>query len=50
VSNVTVVKSVDPAIDVEAVKAIESSPKWSPGLQRGLPARVRYSMWLNFVI
>ncbi len=50
VTNVTVVKSVDPIIDVEAVKAIESSPKWSPGLQRGSPVRVRYSMWLNFTI
>jgi protein TonB len=50
VSNVTVVKGVDPLIDVEAVKAIEASPKWSPGLQRGQPVRVRYSMWLNFVI
>lgn len=50
VSNVTVVKGVDPIIDVEAVKAIESSPKWSPGLQRGSPVRVRYSMWLNFLI
>ena len=50
VSNVTVVKGVDPLIDVEAVKAIEASPKWTPGLQRGQPVRVRYSMWLNFVI
>lgn len=49
VSSVTVVKGVDPLIDIEAVKAIESSPKWSPGLQRGQPVRVRYSMWLNFV-
>jgi len=49
VSTVTVVKGVDPIIDVEAVKAIEGSPKWSPGLQRGQPVRVRYSMWLNFV-
>lgn len=49
VSTVTVVKGVDPIIDIEAVKAIEGSPKWSPGLQRGQPVRVRYSMWLNFV-
>jgi len=48
VSNVTVVKGVDPLIDNEAVKAIQGSPKWSPGLQRGQPVRVRYSMWLNF--
>jgi len=49
VSSVTVLKGVDPIIDVEAVKAIESSPKWSPGLQRGRPVRVRYSIKLNFV-
>ena len=49
VSNVTVVQGVDPIIDDEAVKAIQSSPKWSPGLQRGRPVRVRFSMWLNFV-
>jgi protein TonB len=49
VSNVTVVKGVDPIIDNEAVKAIQASPKWTPGLQRGLPVRVRYSMKLSFV-
>jgi protein TonB len=48
VSNVTVVKGVDPLLDNEAVKAISESPKWEPGLQRGLPVRVRYSIPLNF--
>lgn len=48
VSNVNIVQGVDPLIDIEAVKAIESSPKWSPGLQRGQPVRVRYSIMLNF--
>jgi protein TonB len=48
VSNVSVVKGVDPLIDNEAIRAIQSSPKWSPGLQRGQPVRVRYSMKLNF--
>jgi periplasmic protein TonB len=48
VSNVTVVKGVDPLIDKEAVRTIQSSPKWSPGLQRGQPVRVRYSMSLSF--
>jgi periplasmic protein TonB len=48
VSNVTIVKGVDPIIDDEAVKTIQASPKWSPGLQRGQPVRVRYSMSLHF--
>jgi protein TonB len=49
VSNVTVVKSVDPLLDDVAVRAISESPKWTPGLQRGQPVRVRYSIPLNFV-
>ncbi|MBK8884177.1 MAG: energy transducer TonB [Bacteroidales bacterium] len=50
VSNVTVVKGVDPLIDKEAVRTIQSSPKWSPGLQRGQAVRVRCSMALNFAL
>jgi len=50
VSSVAILQGVDPIIDVEAVKAIESSPRWSPGLQRGQPVRVRYSIKLNFLI
>jgi protein TonB len=49
VSNVTVVKGVDPLLDNEAIKAISESPKWTPGLQRGEPVRVRYSIPLNFM-
>jgi len=49
VSNVTVVQGVDPLLDNEAVKAISDSPKWTPGLQRGQPVRVRFSIPLNFM-
>jgi periplasmic protein TonB len=48
VSNVTVAKGVDPLIDDEAVKAVKSSPKWTPGKQRGKPVRVAYVIMLNF--
>jgi protein TonB len=50
VSNVTIVKGVDPLIDDEALKTIRESPKWTPGLQRGQPVRVRYSMSLLFAV
>ncbi len=50
VSNVNVLKSVDKLLDDEAKRAIESSPKWSPGLQRGRPVRVRFSIYLNFAL
>ena len=49
VSNVTIVKGVNPLLDNEAVKAISESPKWTPGLQRGEAVRVRYSIPLNFM-
>jgi protein TonB len=48
VSNVKVAKGVDPLIDNEAVKAVASSPKWSPGRLRGVPVRVAYIIMLNF--
>jgi len=48
VSNVTIIKGVDPSLDAAAKKTIEASPKWSPGLQRGSPVRFRYSMFINF--
>jgi protein TonB len=48
VTNVKVVKGVDKILDDEAVRAIEASPKWSPGLQRGRPVRVRFFIPLVF--
>jgi len=48
VSNVIVIKGVHPILDEEAVRAISESPKWSPGLQRGLPVRVRFQIPLDF--
>jgi len=48
VSNVTVLKGVNPLLDEEAVKVISESPKWSPGLQRGQPVRVRFQIPLSF--
>jgi protein TonB len=48
VSNVKVAKGVDPLIDDEAVKAVSSSPKWTPGKQRGEAVRVAYVIMLNF--
>ena len=48
VSNVKVAKGVDPLIDDEALKTVESSPKWTPGKQRGVPVRVAYVIMLNF--
>jgi protein TonB len=50
VTHVEIVKSVHPLLDNEAVKVISESPKWTPGLQRGLPVRVRYVIPLTFML
>jgi protein TonB len=50
VSNVTVLKGVNPLLDEEAVKVISESPKWSPGLQRGQPVRVRFQIPVSFTL
>ena len=50
VSNVNIVRGIDKLLDDEAKRAIESSPKWSPGLQRGRPVRVRFSIFLNYTL
>lgn len=49
-SNVRVLRGVDPAIDKEAIRVVESSPKWSPGQQRGKPVRVSFNMPIIFVL
>lgn len=50
VTNVNVVKGVHKLLDDEARQAIEASPPWSPGLQKGKPVRVRFSIHLNFML
>ena len=50
VSNVRVVRGVDPSLDREAVRVVESSPRWTPGKQRGKPVRVSFTFPIIFVL
>lgn len=47
-SNVVVVKSVDPPLDKEAVRVVKAMPKWNPGTQNGVPVRVKYNLPILF--
>ena len=42
VTNVRVLRGLDPDLDKEAVRVISSSPKWNPGRQNGQPVNVTY--------
>ncbi len=48
VSKVSVLRSVDPLLDKEAVRVIKSLPKWTPGEQRGRKVSVWYTVPINF--
>ena len=48
VENVSVARSVDAALDKEAIRVIQSLPKWKPGMQRGKPVRVFYTVPIYF--
>ena len=48
VTNVSITRSVDPLLDDAAKEAVAASPKWEPGMQRGRPVRVRYSIPIIF--
>lgn len=49
VVDATVVRSVDPALDKEAVRVVSSSPDWTPGKQRGKAVKVLFTFPINFV-
>ena len=48
VANVRVTRSLDPALDKEAVRVVSSSPKWTPGKQRDRAVNVTYSLPVIF--
>lgn len=48
ISDVTVVRSVEPSLDKEAVRVVRNMPRWTPGKQGGEPVRVRYNVPVSF--
>ena len=50
VTNVKVVRGVDPLLDAEAVRAIYSSPLWKPGYQNNTAVNVRYTFPVIFML
>ncbi|WP_288205127.1 M56 family metallopeptidase [uncultured Parabacteroides sp.] len=47
-SDVTVIRGLDPVLDKEALRVIGEMPKWTPGTQRGQAVRVKYTVPLTF--
>jgi protein TonB len=48
VTDVQVVRGVDPLLDAEAVRAVQAMPKWTPGTMNGKPVKVKYNLPVRF--
>lgn len=48
ISNIQVLRSVDPDLDAEAKRVIGLMPKWIPGTQNGVPVSVWYTLPIAF--
>ena len=48
VSEVKLLRGVDPLLDNEALRVIRMSPDWTPGMQRGKPVKVKYQFPFAF--
>jgi protein TonB len=48
ITDVRVVKSVDPSLDKEAARVVKGMPKWIPGKQNGSAVRVKYTVPVTF--
>lgn len=47
-TNIQVLQSPDRSLADEATRVLKQSPKWSPGKQRNMPARVKYTLPVDF--
>ena len=48
VTDVKVMRGVNPELDAEAVRVVSIMPKWNPGKQRGKAVAVKYTMPIMF--
>ena len=48
ISDIEIMRGVDPALDNEAKRVIRNAPEWDPGKQRGKPVRVQFTIPIVF--
>ena len=50
VTDAKIARGVDPSLNKEALRVVNNLPKWKPGMQRGKPVRVSYTVPIKFVL
>ncbi|MCK4661786.1 MAG: energy transducer TonB [Bacteroidales bacterium] len=50
VTDVKILRGIDPLLDNEALRVVKSMPRWKPGKQRGRLVKVAFSVPINFIL
>ena len=45
-----IARGVDPSLDKESLRVVNSLPKWSPGKQKGKSVKVQFTVPINFAL
>ncbi len=48
ITDAKVIRSVHPDLDKEALRVVNSMPKWKPGMQRDKAVRVKFTIPISF--
>ena len=48
ISDATLARGVEPSLDDEAIRIVKAMPSWTPGLQKGQPVNVRFTLPVAF--
>ena len=48
ITNVEILRGVDPSLDREAMRVVKAMPKWVPGKKNGAVVRVKYQVPVSF--
>lgn len=48
ISDIHVLRGIDPYLDGEAIRVVSTMPRWKPGKHKGEPVKVRYTMPVTF--
>lgn len=50
ISDIKVIRGIDPLLDNEAIRVVSAMPKWKPGMQNKIPVNVSFSLYITFSI
>ena len=48
ISDFKIVRSLHKDCDAEAIRVLQTMPRWKPGMERGKPVRVKYTVPVEF--